>query len=470
MSRRISAFVLTVLAAAPIGSSALAQEAADAWVTEIQPPHYFAVQVEDVERVAAWYRKALGLKMVDDTEAEDRSWRIINLSGNDLAVEIIRDARAVDVERPRGFFKVGFGVPDVGEVATNVEATGIERPKVLDFPRYGIRIIQLRDPEGNIVQLSSPIAGRKTEIDATGRFAFHSDPWINLHHFLYQWSREDEGIGTGRHHVSVPERSTLGELFDSQREAWLSALSFYRDSVAARGHFDRAMLETKRDLRKLGGDPKAVPPNHIPGISKALSVAMPVYLGKWWPQHDAANRKWVEALIPILTRHENDFVELTTRIYGADWPDEPIRIDVSAYANWASGYTATGHTVVSSTDSGNQGLYALETLLHEVQHTRAVGGPGRETLYGVFEKAGRAVPQNLWHALIFETAGTFVQSVAEEEGLPEHTPYWVREHFGGIPGWQPVIPVVEKHWPPVLREKKTAAETYERFLKAFSGE
>ena len=27
---------------------------------------------------------------------------------------------------------------------------------------------------------------RSTRIAATDRFAFHSDPWINLHHFLYQ--------------------------------------------------------------------------------------------------------------------------------------------------------------------------------------------------------------------------------------------------------------------------------------------
>ena len=123
---------------------------------------------------------------------------------------------------------------------------------------------------------------------------------------------------------------------------------------------------------------------------------------------------------------------------------------MSAYGNWAAGYTAMGHTVIYSTDPGNQGLYALETVLHEVQHTRAVGGPGRDALYRAFEEAGTEVPDNLWHALIFETAGTFVQTVAEVEGLPEHVPYWVRENFEAFRGWKDVVLLVRSRWPSLV--------------------
>ena len=28
-----------------------------------------------------------------------------------------------------------------------------------------------------------------TRVAASVHFDFHSDPWINLHHFLYQWAR-----------------------------------------------------------------------------------------------------------------------------------------------------------------------------------------------------------------------------------------------------------------------------------------
>jgi len=51
-----------------------------------------------------------------------------------------------------------------------------------------------------------------TLVVATERFVFHSDPWINLHHFLYQWAGEDKGLGTGRQQVPVPIRQSQGWL------------------------------------------------------------------------------------------------------------------------------------------------------------------------------------------------------------------------------------------------------------------
>lgn len=136
---------------------ALAQEPSEAWVSEIGAPWYFAVLVEDVDRSVDWYRSVLGLRERGGSEAGDGSWRIENLGNGQLHVEIVRDDRAREVERPRGFFKVGFEVPDVEVVADRVATATGQRPEVLDFERFGVRIIQLRDPDDNIIQLSSPL-------------------------------------------------------------------------------------------------------------------------------------------------------------------------------------------------------------------------------------------------------------------------------------------------------------------------
>ena len=82
-----------------------------------------------------------------------------------------------------------------------------------------------------------------SRIAHTQRFDLHSDPWINLHHFLYQWARADEGIGAGRQMVEVPERASIGELSAADHAAWNEALDFYRQSVARLDHFDQSMLE-----------------------------------------------------------------------------------------------------------------------------------------------------------------------------------------------------------------------------------
>ena len=133
------------------------QHPSDVWVPEINGPHYFAVLVADVDASVAWYRTTLGLKELDGSRADDGSWRIVNLGNDDLAVEIIRDDRAKDVARARGFFKVGFSVPDVREIADRVKRATGERPHVVDDVNHGTRILQLKDPDGNTLQLTSPL-------------------------------------------------------------------------------------------------------------------------------------------------------------------------------------------------------------------------------------------------------------------------------------------------------------------------
>lgn len=168
--------------------------------------------------------------------------------------------------------------------------------------------------------ITSPHA---TRIAATERFAFHSDPWLNLHHFLYQWSREDRGLEIGRHPLPMPERSTVGELSAADRTTWLNVVAFYRDAVASRGNFDPDMMRIKARLVFLNGDSSAAPADVIPGIANALRAAMPIYLSRWWPRHDEANRRWISGVLPPLRRHEATFVQMTARVRESEWPADP---------------------------------------------------------------------------------------------------------------------------------------------------
>jgi predicted enzyme related to lactoylglutathione lyase len=144
---------ITISASLLLSSHAVAES----WVGRIQAPQYFAVSVEDVDKSVAWYTKALGLTKLDDKKADDGRWRIANLSNDQLFVEIIWDRRDGAKGRYHGIAKVGFSVPDIDAVADRVKEALGERPRVLDFKEHGIRILQLRDPDGNIIQLSTPM-------------------------------------------------------------------------------------------------------------------------------------------------------------------------------------------------------------------------------------------------------------------------------------------------------------------------
>lgn len=132
-----------------------AQDSLKVKVSEIGTPQYFAVFVTDLARSIEWYKNTLALQEMGGSEDENGAWEIMNLGNDRLTVELIRDDRAIAVDRAIGFFKVGFQVPDVRLIASRFAES--RRPRVLEFARFGIRIIQLHDPDGNTIQLSSPL-------------------------------------------------------------------------------------------------------------------------------------------------------------------------------------------------------------------------------------------------------------------------------------------------------------------------
>ena len=134
-------------------------------VPSIGKRFFFAISVEDVDRAVSWYQKTFGLELLDDTSNEEGRWRIANLRNQELFVEIIWDPRDEPRNRPRGVRKVGFEVPDVQAVSDRIERDTGTRPQVLEFQQHGIRLIQLKDPEGNTIQLFSPLVANENPRD-----------------------------------------------------------------------------------------------------------------------------------------------------------------------------------------------------------------------------------------------------------------------------------------------------------------
>ncbi len=314
---------------------------------------------------------------------------------------------------------------------------------------------------------SSASSSSSSEAGRTQRLSFRSDPWMNLHHFLYQWARAEQGLGSGRSEVIVPERDRMGELSVSDRQVWERAVTLYRTHLAELGHFDRPMLIIKSALLRIPIDAGAVgsvvPTTEVgelvPGLSATLGSAMEVYARSWWPEHDRANREWVVGVLREARRYEDEYVRVSELSYGGVWPDRRVRVDASAYANWQGGYTSNRptHVVIWSTDPGVQGLYALELVYHEVAHTSSLATPNREALDSAFAAVGKEPPANLWHAMIFYTSGSTTRRIAEERGLPAHVPYMVREGLVDFGGWTGLWPALEEHWGPFLAGRSTRA-------------
>lgn len=142
---------------------AAAQDATRAsWVPTATGQQYFAVMVGDIDRSIAWYKTAFGLEQLDDLKDEKGAWRIVNLSSKSLFVELIWDSRRGKQKNERGFFKVGFSVADVSVIAERVGAASGAKPRIIDDEKHNIRIVQLRDPDENVLQFASPLAKART--------------------------------------------------------------------------------------------------------------------------------------------------------------------------------------------------------------------------------------------------------------------------------------------------------------------
>lgn len=114
---------------------------------------YYAVIVTDIETASAWYENTLGLEETSRLADEGR-YVIVNLGRPGLAVELLQ-LEAADT-RPEGYvtgpFKIGMLVADLDALMASLPA-GTEPPRVIEDEKNGLLLVQIRDPDGNIVQV-----------------------------------------------------------------------------------------------------------------------------------------------------------------------------------------------------------------------------------------------------------------------------------------------------------------------------
>ncbi len=103
--------------------------------------------VEDMPKVAAFYRDVLGLPIVGDITPE---W--VELQAGSCTVALHHASRPLH-ERGDASAKIVFGVKGVTACKELLESRGVTMGKIFTFD--GISICDGKDPEGNLFQISS---------------------------------------------------------------------------------------------------------------------------------------------------------------------------------------------------------------------------------------------------------------------------------------------------------------------------
>ncbi len=275
-----------------------------------------------------------------------------------------------------------------------------------------------------------------------------------------------------------------GPLSAAEWQAWSSAVAYYSTNYAEKDLlFTTELVQLKNqlgdfeDCDELSGKTKKFCDAGLPPkLAQVLESAAPVYRAHFWADHDRANRRWIMRVAPLVIEQGVGLSERLADIYQTRWPREKIRVDVSAYANWAGAYTTVDPLRVtsSSLDSRNQANEALEVLFHEASH--GIAAPLQEAIIRECRQRDKAIPRDLWHALIFYTTGEVVRPVlagadqthgGSNSGASEggYTPYALREGLYER-GWKDYYSLLQRFWQPYLDGKATYDDAIARMVSS----
>ncbi|HEY2460894.1 MAG TPA: hypothetical protein VGI16_08800 [Candidatus Acidoferrum sp.] len=366
-----------------------------------------------------------------------------------------------------------------------------------------------------LVALFSPLTSRATQIDSTYGplpvFELHSGFWINLHHTLYEEARQRSTAPAARTNspavnpakpVLKTAPSAKAALTPVEQHAWDDAVSFYAANYAGKDLLfssELILLQNQlgdfEDCDELSGARKQTCDAGLPpDITRVLDGAAPVYRAHQWPAHDRANRAWIARVAPLVREQGLGLSQRLADIYQTKWPAEKIRVDVTDYANWAGAYTTLDplRVTISGTDPRNQGSAALEVLFHEASH--GIAEPVQQAIIRECHQREKAIPRDLWHALIFYTTGEVIkpvingdanqppatsssqsphgaqplqapQSSRSQSSDDAYVPYAVRAGLYSR-GWNEYLSLLTRFWQPYLDGRVTFSDAIAHIVSA----
>jgi hypothetical protein len=278
-------------------------------------------------------------------------------------------------------------------------------------------------------------------------FSFHSNAWLNLHHYIRSVSRGGPPA-TG--------------LTDAEQKQWTAGAEFYRPYVPRDLNADEGMVAIKTALRRAEGKATLDGIAIDAALKATLERIMPIYQKRWWPEHDRANREWITAMQPLVDRHGPALSQALARVYDVSWPREllPVDLTVTAGASGAYGTNEPPHITISP--STFRSYVALEMLFHESTHGIV---PLFQLVGGAASTLKVKVPPQLSHAVLFYTAGELTARELKARGI-DYTAWADAKFIEGMCGAGCRDKIVQ-HWGPRLDGKRSIPDALAALVGAF---
>ena len=281
-------------------------------------------------------------------------------------------------------------------------------------------------------------------------FSFHSNAWLNLHHFVRASARGG----------ASPEGMS-----DQQQQQWQSAVAFYKPYAARDVLRDDGMVAIARALRDAEGKSSLEGIAIEAPLKATLERLMPIYRIRGWPQHDRANREWIATVAPLVDRHGAAISQSLTRVYDTTWPAEPMHVDLSVVAGPVGAFSVNNHITISSSDQSYRGYAGLEMVFHEASHGLGMFAAIVEPLNRIAADQKVTLPPQLWHAILFYTAGEITARELKARAV-DYTPYANAAFYDSMCGTG-CLAKLREHWTPRLEGTRSISDVLPALVKSF---
>ena len=351
--------------------------------------------------------------------------------GSGARLDVSDDWRMIEVEASR--LTLTFGQPQTAEWS-GAECIGLylSTRSAANIGDFWLEVDEIVFYGTDAWALRAP---RPTpQLPRSELFTFHSDSFLNLHHFLYRWAQAGPGADTSglgrRIRLHDADQEAYAPLSAADRDVWDRAVAYYRFIMIDRDLLFDGEMVALRDCLFLAGNFCDRIAERDQNTLDVLNETMPVYRRHWWERHTNENQAWINTHIPMARAHEAQIAPRMAAAYTGMWSEQRNRVDVMLYANRVGGYTTSdGHITVSSVDAGTQGYLGLELLFHEASHGDTMELPLHRLIRNAFGAIDAETPPDLWHMTIFYTSGAVTRSVLAEAGIEYAQTY---AEFAGI--------------------------------------
>ena len=294
------------------------------------------------------------------------------------------------------------------------------------------------------------VAGALPSAQQKPLFSFHSNAWLNLHHYVRASARGGGGPAG---------------LSDEQQQQWQAGVAFYKPYAARDVLRDDGMVAIASALRDAEGKTSLDGIAIEAPLKAMLERLMPIYRTRPWPEHDRANREWIATIVPLVDRHGAAISQSLTRVYGTTWPAEPMHVDLSVVAGPVGAFSVNNHITISSSDQSYRGYAGLEMVFHEGSHGLGLFAAMIEPLNRIAADQKVALPPQLWHAVLFYTAGEITARELKARGI-DYTPYANAAFYDSMCG-AGCLGKISEHWTPRLDGTRSISDALSALAVSF---